>query len=791
MIVQYLIIPFIFLFYPFEAYTQNNPEKTLVFDGYVISDSLEYSAESIDYFFDDRRVIMNRNANINYLGRMLKSPTINYYQDFEYMEAVGERDSTGALVKIPKFIDNSGEELDGMEIKYNLESQEGLVLQGRTKYENGYITAETIKRASDDTLFVAKGAYTTCDKGQPHYYFSGEKMKFILNDKLIIKPVIAYLNDIPVLWFPFYVFPISRGRQSGFLTPRYGSSQQDGRYFSNVGYYFAPSDYFDYRIASTLRERNGWLVNNWINYNKRYTMSGSIYGSFEDEIREGTRQWKLSGSHRQTVSQTLSVTGNLNLQSSEFSRNNSPNLYQRMNRNMNSSIRITKRWRESGNSIITYASRVKNLDTKNSTTVAPSFSFSMPKKLLFGSEKTKGQQRKYTSKSSEIENEDDKKWYETIYYSMNTNFKNTEKNALKLSSIKDMSFKTSLTSSNKLMGWLITNPSLSLNENFIASNDSIGYRRSDNLSVGLSLNTKVYGIIRPAIGNLAVLRHVITPSITYRYGKRRNYEGVNSDVFYRFDKNDNEKGRISSMNISLRNLFQAKTVDGGEERKFDLFALNFSSGIDFEKDERPISPLRTILDIKPLKTIKIRLTSSHTFYHDDNFKISSPYLDNVSITTNVGISDTSIRLMGRSSRVNDNKNLGRDIFETDLDDDDDQQEESYVESSLIPFKLRFTHYYKILRIPNKNKYRETHTIKPDISFSPSKNFSIQYNLYYDIKNKSLNSHRMVIKRDLHCWEANLSWVPSGIREGFYFKVNIKDLPDVKIEKRRGVSRFSG
>jgi hypothetical protein len=50
---------------------------------------------------------------------------------------------------------------------------------------------------------------------------------------------------------------------------------------------------------------------------------------------------------------------------------------------------------------------------------------------------------------------------------------------------------------------------------------------------------------------------------------------------------------------------------------------------------------------------------------------------------------------------------------------------------------------------------------------------------------------MVINRDLHCWMAFLSWVPSGIREGFYFQVNIKELPDVKIEKRRGVSRFSG
>ena len=68
MIAQYLILLIIFLFYPFEASAQDNPGKTPVFEGYVISDSLEYSAESIDYFFDDHRVIMNKNANINYLG---------------------------------------------------------------------------------------------------------------------------------------------------------------------------------------------------------------------------------------------------------------------------------------------------------------------------------------------------------------------------------------------------------------------------------------------------------------------------------------------------------------------------------------------------------------------------------------------------------------------------------------------------------------------------------------------------------------------------------------------------
>ncbi|HUT63562.1 MAG TPA: putative LPS assembly protein LptD, partial [Anaerolineae bacterium] len=726
------------------AKTQNNPEKKFDFPGYVKSDSLEYKAESIDYSFDDHKIILNKNANIISLGRMLKSNTIIYYDDYEYMEAVGIEDSTGALVKTPVFSDKTGEELQGSKIMYSTKTGKGIVLNGQTEYEKGFMKAETIKRSSDDTLFVADGTYTTCDKEHPHFYFYGKKMKFILNDKLIIKPIIAYLHDVPVLWFPFYVFPIAKGRQSGFLTPRYGSSRLDGRYFSNIGYYSAPSDNLDYKVAGTLREFNGWLVNNWINYNSRYTMSGSIYGSYEVESQRGSRQWKLSGSHRHTISNTLSMTGRINLESSEFSRNNSPNLYQRLNRNMNSSMRISKKWRESGNSLITYISHTKNLDSKSRTTVAPSFSFSMPKKLIFGIEKTKGRQRKYTQKSTEIEKDDDKKWYETVYYSLNANFKNTEKDVYRLnsytqkyndhtfSSIKDMSIKTSLSSSNKFMGWLITNPSFALDENFFATTDSISYRREDNISLGLSLNTKVYGTFNPSIGSLKGLRHVISPSISYRYGKRRDYEGVDTEVLYRLDKNDNKKGRISSMNISLRNLFQAKTVNGDEERKFDLFTLDFSTGVDFEKDERPISPLRTILDIKPLNAAKIRLTASHTFYHDDDtFYLFSPYLNDMGITTTVGISDRRESQMDTSSRVNANKDLGRDIFETDIDETD-QQEISSAKSS-IPFNLRFTHYYKISRsrkLSSGNyQYKEIHTIQPNISFSPSKNFSIQYYLY--------------------------------------------------------------
>ena len=797
MITRKQIIFIFLLLFPFAARGENNPEKTLEFEGYVISDSLEYSAETIDYLFDNNKVIMKKNANIKYLGRILESNTINYYQDYEYMEAVGIQDSTGKYVNTPKFKDKSGEELKGLKIKYDLGTQEGFISSGRTQYEKGFMTADVIKRASEDTLYISNGTYTTCDLEDPHYYFYGKKMKFILNDKLIIKPIIGYVHDIPVFWFPFYVFPISKGRQSGFLTPKYGSSRLDGRYFSNIGYYFAPSDYYDYRFASTFRERNGWLVKNWFNYKKMYSLQGSIYGSFEDEERNDSRQWKLSGSHSHTISPTLSISGRGNFQSSEYSQNNSNNLYQRLNRNMNSNLTIRKKWSESGNSLITNIKNTRNLDTNQRTTVVPSISFTMPKRLIFGSKENESQKRKYTQKGSETDLEKTKEWYNSLYYSMNTKFTGTEKRDEEaLDSINNLYFTTSVSSSHKLLGWLTTNPSIKLSEQFVASNDSISHVRTDNISAGLSLSTKVYGTFNPRIGSLVGLRHVITPTISYSYGKEREYQGLDSDVFYRFDKNDNDKSQRSSMSVSLRNLFQTKTVKGGEEKKTDIVSLDFSSGVDFEADTQPVSPLKTTLVVKPMEIVDVTLRSSHTFYHDDDtFHLFSPYLKTMSINTTIGLSDKTFISQGTSSRVNANNDLGRDVFDSDIDENVQKEMSADKSSSSIPFKLQFTHNYQISKSTKKAsggyKYRKTHTIKPTISFSPSRNFYVQYYMYYDIEDESISSHRVIVKRDLHCWEANLSWIPSGIREGFYFLVNIKDLPDVKIEKRRGASSLTG
>ena len=799
----YIFLSAVFLFSASEAPAAENQEKiyfgVINFDGSVLTDSLEYSAEIIEYLYDEHKIILTGNAQVNYLGHSLKSGKITYYQDFAYMEAEGIPDSSGVLKDTPVFKDAGSEEMKGDVIKYDLKTREGLIKRGRTKYETGFMAADKIKRASDDTLYVADGFYTTCDiKNHPHYYFFGKKMKFILNDKLIIKPIVAYVHDVPVFWFPFYVFPIKKGRQSGFLTPRYGSSRRDGRYLSNMGYYFATSDYTDYKAAGTIREKNGWLVKNWINYNRRDTIRGSMFGSYENRTEKsgGSKQWKMRLSHSQTVSPTLSITGSGSFESSTYSQYNSTNLYERMNRDMRSTLSITKRWKESGNSLITTFRHQKNLDTDAIQSSLPNISFRKRNKLLFDSPSSKKTRRKYEKDAVEDE-EEKEKWYNTIYYGLNAQFKNSNTERTNLNYYdRNMGLSTNLSSSNKFMGWLVAEPSLRLNENFVASNrenNAEHYSRKDNISTGLSLSTTVYGMFKPSIGSIVALRHVVNPSISYSYGKRRSLIGDSAETFFRFDKNDEKKGRVKSMRMNLRNIFQAKTIKEDKERKIDLFNIDFSSSVDFEKENRKISPLRTTVNIKPLKTISTRLTASHDFYHnDDSFHLLSPYLNSMSVTTSVGISKGDIGFIGKSSRENANVNLGRDDFDIGTQRMEGEDGES-TESVSGKFNLRFSHSYGITRRrvnEGNDKYAITHYFKPTLSFSLTRNFSVNYYCNYDIEEKDIVSQRVIISRDLHCWQANISWIPSGIREGFYFKVDIKDLPDVKIEKRRGASRIS-
>jgi len=65
-------------------------------------------------------------------------------------------------------------------------------------------------------------------------------------------------------------------------------------------------------------------------------------------------------------------------------------------------------------------------------------------------------------------------------------------------------------------------------------------------------------------------------------------------------------------------------------------------------------------------------------------------------------------------------------------------------------------------------------------------WSFSWSARYDVAGKELVRQSFSIYRDLHCWEARLQVVPSGPGSGYWFVIAIKEIPEIKYERRQTV-----
>ena len=182
---------------------------------------------------------------------------------------------------------------------------------------------------------------STCDRGHVHYDFLCKNVRILQNDKAIGRSVTFRIGPIPVFWVPFFVFPVKRGRQSGLLTPGVGSNSRDGIFVHNLGYYFAPSEYWDATVKSTLRERGGFLLESRFAYTRRNRFSGSMDIGYDHDT-SGDRtahNWRFNLQHQQRLNATTNIRGSGQFSTStNFDRRNSNNLYRYLNRQLRSSF---------------------------------------------------------------------------------------------------------------------------------------------------------------------------------------------------------------------------------------------------------------------------------------------------------------------------------------------------------------------------------------------------------------------------------------------------------------------
>ena len=821
-----------------------------------VDTTLYYKAKDVEFLPDSNIVILIGNADVKYQSTHLQAGKITVDWDNNLIIAEGLPDTIwvpanngkDSVMKVEMkdlpVLSESGDVMQGEKMIYNYKTGKGRVIKGRTEFEGGYYLGQSVKRISSQVINLSGGYFTTCDKeDNPHYHFQSRRIKLIVNDKVIAKPVVLYFGHVPVAALPFAIFPTKKGRHSGIIIPTYGESRSEGRFIRGLGYYWAPNDYFDSSIKLDYFDRSGVIFRGDVNYALRYVLNGRISGSFtKKNFITGQRQqrWDLLISHRHTIDPNTSfqVSGSF-VSDNSFYRDYSSNFNTRLNRQIRSNATFSKRWPEQGISLSANMSQVRDIQTGVVTRTFPQLRFSLSQRSLFGG--SKNTSRYGSGRNKEL------RWYQSIYFSYNSSLYNRMikggvydgQNNRYISHNISLSMNTP----QKIFGWLSMGQSVSYQErwydrylknsfdpqtNKVVSDTVSGFAALRTFSHSLHASTNIYGMFMPNIGKLKALRHVVSPSLSFSYQPNFSDERWGYvDTFYdttgkiirasRLLEGVPSRGR-KSLSFSVRNLFQAKIKDGEKEKKVDLFTLNLSSSYNFQADSLKLSNLSTSFVSRIGRNFNISMSASHSFYkYDQNLgrtvnKLILKDWDSVKrfkfMRLNTFRLSARLSLQGRKqsagkpkSAVEQEKKFfdpvtGEQISEQEYYDrlyqpGGDRFDVNDRFSGLdIPWRMSLSFSFSI------NKYNPARPVKNyylDISgmeVQLTKNWKINYSAHYDLRTKRVVNHSFTFYRNLHCWEARLTWRPSGIGgNSYYLRINVKapQLRDLKYEQRGGRS----
>jgi lipopolysaccharide assembly outer membrane protein LptD (OstA) len=781
---------------------------------------VNYTArDSVVYSIATKKMSLYSQGDIKYKEMRLTADRIDVNWVTSVMNATGvpdtSRDSTGTKPDSTKkkfkglpIMKDGGEEYHGKELAYNFKTKKGRINVGETAIDQGYYHGDDIKKVDTDVLFVQNGRYTTCDKADPDYFFASPKMKVMMKDKVVGEPVYFYIADVPVFALPFAIFPNKGGRRSGIIIPAYGEDTR-GRYLRHVGYYWAMNDYMDLVVKSDLYQLGGYTINSAYQYGLRDQFKGSLTGEYRnistgeasdpDKVRQTA--YNINITHSQTFDPTTRLDANFTFASNN-SYQNTLDLNQALNQSISSNATLSKTL-DDLNSISLSVSKQQNLIDGSNQEKLPAVSFSH------------GQSYPFRKDNSFEETSTDLKWYENIGLSYNLNGE-SDKNASprSLDSIKVSSkssaretvkvFETDRTQSTSgsvsisiapKLGYFTISPSLSYSDQrSFTDNDVPAYNadstdatydkqrsasRAGTISTGVSIGTRLYGIVQPQILGIAAVRHTLSPSLSFVYSKQI--------------LKGNPYAKNMYMNLGLSNNFEMKTNPSDtakEGNKYQLMNVNTGLSYDFNADSLRFAPigvdfrtaLGSFLNISGNATYdlyKLEEYAPDQYHRVNTFLLSSEH--RLMRLTRFGLSlSTSLSGQKNTERA---KASGTDtttahnmktgfigLYETEEAD------------FSIPWNLSMGFDYSETKEPPT----PTHALnmRGDLSFNLTENWKFSMNGSYDVTNKQFAAPNITITRDLHCWIMDFSWVPVGSYRHYQFEIRIKapQLQDIKLTK---------
>ena len=573
----------------------------IITSAHLYSEKITYISKTIIYDNVEKTTLLCDSIQIQADGFSLSGDTVLIAKKDKMLYGKGN-----VKLKLDEF------DISGDSISFNYDTKTGSIYHAKTKIDKGFLNGERITTLKKDEYFIYNGHFTTCSADTPHYSFYASKMHLYQNDRVIVRPFVMFVKNVPVMAVPFFVLPVATTRKSGFLMPKAGYSSTDGKYLKELSYFYATNDFSDMTFSVDLFEKKGIIGRYEANVLVKPILSAALNAEYINELSGGKR-WNLQGDYSHTLPATVYLKSRWDIASDIASQTDyTDTIAVVLKRNAESFLSLSKDF----NFYSSYfaVSRNENFATNSISMKLPSYNGYL-KKITF------------------------LKINYVIPSGINFYHSHSIDNSYYADSISDTNsisagLNNRLETSYKLFKYFNLFPSFSIN-NAINSNTNIS---SWNASGSLSMNTQLYGVSTFGIFFFEKFRHTFIPDISFSRGK--NY----FMPFGEFTAIDSAKSN-SQMKYSITNIIEAKR----KETKDILLKNSFTVTYDIETDS--FSSIGANLSIIPDKPVNFSLNASKNPYTAD-YKIAYAINSNLNIFN--PLSDKKINLsLSNSTEKND------------------------------------------------------------------------------------------------------------------------------------------
>ena len=801
-----------------------------IFSPSAVEEEVQYkSDDSVVVNLSASKVELYENAEVDYGSMKLNAGKIEFNWGENLVYAEGIEDSSGKKKQTPIF-NESGTEYRAKSMSYNFKSKRGKLFEIITQEGEGIIHGEEVKKDENNIIYAKGAKYTTCDLEHPHYYFAINKMKIIPDDKILSGPAYAVLGDVPMpVALPFGFFPNSKRQASGIIIPAPGESQDRGFFLQNGGYYFGFSDKFDETLTGDLYSNGSWRLNSLSRYATRYRYRGSLelqyannrFGDPESSDFRVDRDIEIRWRHTQDskARPNSNFSSNLNFVTRNSQRNNSNDVNDIIQQNINSSIAYSTRFNNTPLNLTLGATHNQDLGTGAFNISLPNANLSLNRQNPLKNSKIGALKQLNFNYSLDFENQlqtfDSLLFRNETLDEFNYGFRhripvNTQVKMLKHFTLNPnftyngynyaYRFRTEV---QQVQGLDEDSTEILVDSSFKVR--EYGMFMAHEYNMGANLNTQIYGFMNINALGIVALRHVMSPTIGFNY--RPDFSRPNFGYYDTYEENGNEityslyednifggpgRGEQGNLNFALDNNVEIKVKEysdtGFTFKKVRILEnLRFNTSYNLLADSLKLSNIN----------ITARTTILNFFNVQADFRLD-PYVQREVEGRYVRVDVYELEENGRIGRLTNATLSLRGSFNPKVFKSKKEKVQeprysygiwnagNYVDFSLpwdLSMNYRLT--YNKANIPEGDD-NLSQQINASGNVKLTEKWRLGFNANYNISEKQFTTSSLNIHRDLHCWEMSINWIPFGTRSSYFFQINIKAsmLQDLKIEKKQ-------